>query len=168
MNWKTIKDFENYEVSDAGLVRSIERVIYKKTGEKHYTQPTTILKHGLTKDGYPMVVLCKDGKMNTRRIHRLVLETFMPMEDSTLQVNHIDHVKDNNKLSNLEWCTNRENSIHRGKNITKASKYTGLYYIKDRNRWCARIRVNGKTISLGTYEKEEDAAKAYLNELAKI
>lgn len=168
MIWKTIKDFENYEVSDTGLVRSIERTTYKKNGAKHYTRPSRILKFGYTIDGYPLVVLCKDGKMNSKRVHRLVLETFEPVDDKKLQVNHIDYDKTNNHLSNLEWCTSRENSIHRGNKINKASKFTGLYFGKNQKRWYARIKINGRTVSLGGFEKEEDAAQAYLNKLSEI
>lgn len=168
MNWKKIKDFENYEVSDTGFVRSLERTTYKATGEKHYSRPTKVLKFGYSTDGYSLVVLCKEGKMYTRRVHRLVIETFNPTSDISLQVNHIDHNKANNNLSNLEWCTNRENSIHRGKNIKKASEYTGLYFMKSRNKWCARIRIGGKSVYLGSYTKEEDAATAYLNKLSEL
>lgn len=60
---------------------------------------------------YKKVKLCLNGKVGTFKVHRLVMETFKGK--SKLQVNHIDWVKDNNSLSNLEYCTNQENQDHR-------------------------------------------------------
>lgn len=54
-----------------------------------------------------------DGKKKTFRVHRLVMMAFNPQENSdSLEVNHIDGNKKNNHLSNLEWCTSRENQKH--------------------------------------------------------
>ena len=63
--------------------------------------------------GYFRVNLIKDGKIKTGYIHRLLMLTFFPRENSNdLDVNHIDGNKANNSLSNLEWCTHQENIIH--------------------------------------------------------
>ena len=54
-----------------------------------------------------------DGKKKTYRLHRLVLMAFDPRDDmDSLEVNHKDGNKKNNKLENLEWCTSSENQIH--------------------------------------------------------
>lgn len=66
------------------------------------------------KDGYKKVRLSNgDGSRKVFSVHRLILETFYPVENSSeLQVNHIDGDKTNNKLENLEWVTPKENVRH--------------------------------------------------------
>lgn len=63
------------------------------------------LKPGKGKDGYLYVILCKDGKPKTYRIHRLVAETYLPNPLNLPQVNHLDEDKTNNALPNLEWIS---------------------------------------------------------------
>lgn len=62
--------------------------------------------------GYPRVVLCNNGKYSPKTIHRLVAEAFHGGKHINLQVNHIDGIKTNNHVDNLEWCTPSENMIH--------------------------------------------------------
>lgn len=102
--WKPIKDFEGlYEVSNMGNVRSLN---YRCTGE------IKILKLCKDKDGYMVVNLYKNKKLYRKSVHRLVAATFIPNIDNKPQVNHIDGDKTNNRVSNLEWCTNSENQHH--------------------------------------------------------
>lgn len=102
--WKPVKDFEGlYEVSNMGNVRSLN---YRCTGE------IKILKPGKDKRGYLKVNLYKSSKYSSKRVHRLVATAFIPNLDNKTQVNHIDGNKQNNTVSNLEWCTNSENMQH--------------------------------------------------------
>lgn len=94
MKWKIIKDYENYEVSDSGLVRN------RKTGRE--------LK-GLDNRGYLRVCLYKYDKQTFKSIHRLVAETFIPNPDKKPEVNHINEIKCDNRIENLEWMTSKEN-----------------------------------------------------------
>lgn len=104
--WKDIKDYEGlYQVSNLGRVRSF----YGKNGK--VTDVAKILSGKADKDGYREVKLSKNGVVIYKRVHRLVAEHFLP-GDSSLQVNHIDGVKTNNNVTNLEWLTPRENTIH--------------------------------------------------------
>ena len=77
-----------------------------------YKIPNIILKTNKNKKGYLYVVLSKNGKSKIVRIHRLVAQTFIPNLQNKPQVNHIDGIKSNNVVSNLEWCTNSENQKH--------------------------------------------------------
>ena len=93
-----IKDFENYKIDKNGRIENIT------TGR--------ILKQEKTATGYFRVTLCKNGKTERFMSHRLVMQTFVPNPNNKPQVNHINGIKDDNRLSNLEWCTQSENMIH--------------------------------------------------------
>lgn len=78
-----------------------------------------IIEHYVNEYGYHNVYLYKDGEKKGKRVNRLVAMAFIPNPLGKPQVNHIDGNKDNNNVWNLEWVTNKENSVHAGK--------TGLY-----------------------------------------
>jgi len=98
---KIIPGYENYECDIYGNIYSLN---YNGTGERRK------MKLKLKKNGYIEIKLFKDGKRNYFLIHRLVMLTFKG--ESDLQVNHINGVKADNRLVNLEYCTVSENAIH--------------------------------------------------------
>jgi len=103
-NWRDIKGYENiYQVSDRGNVRRLKGIMAKNT---HNLKP----RNG--GDGYNKVVLCVNGVEKSYSIHRLVAITFLKNLENKPQVNHLDGVKANNNVTNLEWCTQSENIIH--------------------------------------------------------
>ena len=115
--WKDIKGYEGfYKVSNRGNVFSVERVY--ANGKK---RDGLILKPSCDRGGYLRVDICKNGVRKIESIHRLVAEAFIPNPNGLPQVNHIDEVKDNNNVENLEWCT-REHNINHGKRNEKASQ----------------------------------------------
>ena len=74
-------------------------------------------KHGKwlsldTSGRYPMIGLIKDGERKRYLVHRLVAETYIPNPDNLPQVNHINGVRDDNRVENLEWVTASDNRIH--------------------------------------------------------
>lgn len=144
--WKRVKGFENYSVSDFGKVRN------NKTGK--------YLKLFVSKKDYQKCRLHKNGICKKFLIHRIEMVAFVG--DSSLEVNHKDGNKLNNNLSNLEYVTSRENRIHAANMKKKTSKYTGVYFHKSSGKWAAQINFNKKNIYLGIYQKEEEAHKAYL------
>ncbi len=96
--WKDIKDFENlYQISNLGRVKS------KKTNK---------IRHLILYGNYYTVTLSKNGKSTLKRVHRLVAENFISNPNNYNIVNHIDKNKLNNNISNLEWCTQKENVNH--------------------------------------------------------
>jgi hypothetical protein len=103
------------------------KYIYKVTEDgKIFSERTNkFLSTRLDKDGYEKVSLvCCDNKRHSFSVHRLVMENFSPIEGmENLQVNHIDGNKINNNLSNLEWCTCRENIDHAIKNNLRAPQF---------------------------------------------
>lgn len=95
--WKEYPFNKKYLVSNTGYIKG---------------QKGTILK-GSTSGEYQKVTLWDHGSYKTKYVHRMVLETFLPCENSEqMQVNHKDGNKKNNSLDNLEWVTSKENSIH--------------------------------------------------------
>ena len=110
-NWKLVRNSTCYEVSDLGNVRSIASTMIRKDGKK-YDLKSQIMKQFVSKNGYCIIAFKRD--INAKKtVHRLVMEAFCPVENmENLDVNHIDGNKENNKLSNLEWCTKHENMSH--------------------------------------------------------
>ena len=111
--WKDIDGYEgSYQVSNMGRVRSVDRVVTFSDGSVRKYKGK-VRKLSLDAKGYEQVTLSNGNRYNTKRVHRLVLETFKPhvnMKD--LQVNHMDGNKLNNHLTNLEWVTGRDNILH--------------------------------------------------------
>jgi hypothetical protein len=112
--WKEIKDYENlYEININGEIRSVKRIGTKGKYLKFYKN----------KDGYYQVQLCKNGKRKTHFVHILMAKTFLNY-NSLLQVNHINEIKTDNRLENLEMISQLENLNHgtRNKRISEANK----------------------------------------------
>lgn len=114
--WKDIKGFEGYyQVSNKGNVRSLDRIITCKNGSKR-NRKGKMIKPGIETCGYSFVQLSNGEKSIYARVHRLVADAFIENKDSKPQVNHIDGNKQNNDVSNLEYCTHSENMLHAYKN----------------------------------------------------
>lgn len=113
--WKPVINFEDrYEVSSFGLIRSIPFLKNSRNnhGEYSFMEKGGILKPSKTKDNYFFVSLCRDKYEKRVRVHRLVAEHFLLNPDNLPQINHIDGNKQNNHISNLEWCSAQHNVIH--------------------------------------------------------
>lgn len=110
--WRDVRGFEGlYEVSDLGRVRIKEHWVdvHLKSGKvyrRHRNQ--RLMSIAKNTNGYRQVTLTKDGVAHQIRVHRLVMETFVG--PSTLEVNHINEDKTDNRLVNLEYLTQRENT----------------------------------------------------------
>jgi len=108
--WKDIPGYEGrYQVSDLGRVRSLDRwvrAVAKNGREFQRRVAGTILSPGLSR-GYPIVNLWPTG---TVAVHLLVARTFLP--GGVGDVNHVDGVKTNSALSNLEWISKSGNQLH--------------------------------------------------------
>lgn len=107
--WRVIPCCTNYEISNFGRVK---RII--KTSNRSYVG--FILKSALSIWGYVTVGLRNEGRCKTYSVHSLVMLSFVGTRPTGLQINHKDGDKTNNKLSNLEYCTVKENFEHAVKN----------------------------------------------------
>lgn len=111
--WKRAVGYENlYEVSTLGNIRSISRNYISSVGHKRFVRGK-VLKTNLDKYGYEKVVLRKNGKKFNHTMHRLVALTFIPNSENKPHINHINEIKTDNRIENLEWCTAKENNEHR-------------------------------------------------------
>ena len=138
--WKDIAEYEGfYQVSNRGNVRSVDR-----RGLQGYGRRERMLKPGYTSRGYLQVNLTKNGKSKTRTVHRLVAETFIPNPENSLQVSHIDKIKDNNNVENLEWYS---------------SKYNKRYGARSK-RFGEKVRaVNAETGEVLTFNSTQEAGR---------
>lgn len=116
LEYRTIKDFNNYLIGNNGEVYN------KQTN--HSKMPTS----NKTGKGYLYVDLYNGNKRARKYIHRLVAETYIPNPQNKPYVNHIDGNPHNNLVENLEWCTPLENVEHASKIIK-----TMRQYAKERN-----------------------------------
>ena len=155
--WIDIAGYEGlYQISNFGNVKSIrfdkEKLLLPQTNSK----------------GYYFVVLCDKTKRKQMQIHQLVAIAFLNHIPCKMElvINHINFDKKDNNVSNLEIVTNRENSNR--KHLKSTSKYTGVSFEKDRNKWISQIKINGKRVLLGRFSNEIDANDAYQSKLKEI
>ena len=152
--YKIIKDFENYEVSNFGNVKNL------KTGR--------ILKPGIEGHGYHFVILYKDGKQFIKKIHKLVANAFLPNPLNKSCVDHVDNDRLNNNINNLRYATYQENN--RNRKISKNNKCgsKGVSFHKKTNKWRADICIDGKNKYLGLFEKLEDAVNSRVRKAEEL
>jgi len=149
--WKNVIGYEDrYQVSNLGNVKSLKKNLIMKPQ---------------IQEGYKTVSFFYKGKQKNQKIHKLVAMAFLSHIPCGFRivVDHIDHNPLNNKIDNLQLITNRLNLSKDQKN--KSSKYTGVSWFKQTNKWRTQIRINGVVINLGYFNNELEASKAYQDRL---
>ena len=152
--WRDIPGFPGYQASSLVRIKSLT---------------TNKITHGSKTDkGYLNVGI----KGKSYQVHRLVLFAFKGLPLDNKVCDHINRNPLDNKIDNLRWCTQQENTLNR-KNWGK-SKFKGVYLHLCKNKKKdgsisigkilarATIRVNKKNVSLGYFQTEEEAHEAYL------
>lgn len=146
--WKDVPNFEFYQASNLGRIRSLDRFGNVKNGHKAIHRGK-VIKPSLLNSGYYVVWLRKNGKTYAKTVHRIIAQTFLSSPKiEKADVNHKDGDKTNNSVDNLEWCSRSENIKHsykisninrskgvnvmcletgfRYKSVTEASKFSGI------------------------------------------
>ena len=152
--YKIIKDFENYSVSNFGNIRNI------KTGR--------VLKPGINSNGYYQVNLYSDGNVYNKQIHKLVADYFIANPYNKPFVDHINNIKLDNNVRNLRYATNQENQMNSKLSSRNSSNYKGVSFSKQKNKWCAQIQSNGKNKHLGYFDNIEDAINARVKKAKEL
>jgi hypothetical protein len=165
--WKDIPNYEGlYQVSNFGNVKSLER--YVKGKVENRLQKENILSKRLVGNlgnQYYAVTLCNNKDRKQIKVSVLVAMAFLnhtPNGYVGFTVDHIDNNPLNNNVDNLQVITKRENSSKDRKGI---SKYTGVTFNKKSNKWRSQIWINGKNKTLGSFDDELEAHRAYQKEL---
>ena len=105
--WKEVVGYEGlYQVSNLGRVKALPKDAWN--GKGHFKTKERILKVFLQKD-YERVHLHKDGKCSNKRVHRLVAEAFIDNPENKPYVDHINTIRNDNRVDNLRWVTHKEN-----------------------------------------------------------
>jgi len=131
---KKIKEFPKYSITKKGEVYS------------HYRNRNMTPK--LKNTGYLVVNLRKNNKPYQKRIHRLVAGAYLPNPNNYKVVNHIDGNKRNNKLENLEWCTNSDNINHAIKTNLQKLSYKKVIQIDSTTNKIIKIHNSVKEAAL--------------------
>jgi hypothetical protein len=164
--WKDIPGFEGfYQVSDLGRVKSLDRVVLRENTTSYFREGR-ILKPFL-RGGYQSCGLCINGISRNHLVHQLIAMTFMGHKPDgfSLVVDHINNIKTDNRLENLQIVTNRHNST---KDKKGTSKFVGVSWNSQNKKWKANIKIDGKPNYLGYFTDEAEAGLAYQNALAKL
>jgi hypothetical protein len=148
--YKIIKNFENYSVSNLGNVKN------NKTNR--------ILKQDNNNKGYKFVKF--NGK--NKRIHRLVAEAFIPNPENKQCVDHINNIINDNRIENLRWATFQENRFNSSMNKNNTSGFKGINWEKNIKKWRAEIRHNNKKIHIGYFNTKEEANNARVKKAKEL
>tara|TARA_R110000744_G_scaffold171840_1_gene290346 strand:- start:145 stop:609 length:465 start_codon:yes stop_codon:yes gene_type:complete len=150
MNFVRIDDFPNYVIHPCGSICSL------------YKNKTTLMKSWKDKGGYTIVGLRdKPGHQQHLKLHRLLALHFIPNPENKPLIDHINGIRNDNRLENLRWATYKENANNRIiKPITKGNiylRYNGTF------KWMYRINGKGKSKTM----KSKDALEKYRDETLK-
>lgn len=163
--WFVIPNTNNiYEASNLSRIRSIDRYVVDKKGRRKYVKGTMLKQHLAESNNgryYYNVCICIKNKKKTKTVHSLIFSAFngfCPTKKSGMVVDHKDNNSLNNNIENLQFITNRENNY---KDRKGTSKYPGVFFRTDSNKWQSAIGINGKQYKILCSNDELIAKKAY-------
>jgi hypothetical protein len=147
--WKTIPDYEDYQVSSLGNVKSLKR------GKEMILKPT------IDDKGYKRVGFCLKGTRKVFKVHKLVAMSFHEHVPNgyNIVVDHINNNKLDNRAINIQLISMRENASK--DRVGGSSSFVGVSWCKKHKKWQAHIRFNERKIRLGHFDEEKSAAYAY-------
>ena len=155
--WRDVINYEDYyQVSNLGNLRSKDRQINTTGCVKKSTKRAKLLKLNTTNGGYKFFLFVKNKERKMMLIHRVVYNRFCGEIPKNLEVDHINSIRDDNRLCNLQLLSRGDNTI---KALKRNDIPVGVY--KNNSNWIARIYIKGRLINLGTYPTKELASQIY-------
>lgn len=168
--WAPVKGYENfYLVSNQGRVKSVKGTFKNSLG-RNYHKKEVILAQQEINSGYMICHLSVKGIKKGLTVHRLVASAFLPNPCNKPQVNHKDGDKKNNRLENLEWCTQSENVKHKFDNFDcsdhKAAMKNNMSLIGKKYSKINGQRLRNKnSIPISQLSLEGDFIECYQNSI---
>lgn len=157
--WKDIEGYEGlYQVSNFGKVKRLKG---------KYVKEERPLKSAIDRYGYPFYSLSKKKVLKSKTTHRLVAKAFIPNPLNKPAVNHINGIKTDNNVKNLEWCTNKENTQHSIKIGLQNKKGTNHHKCKLTEEQVREIRQIGFSQTRMFLSKKYNVSRAHILRLIR-
>lgn len=171
--WKNIEGYEGlYQVSNLGKVRSLDRITLYLSGRKVFTHGRN-LKLRYNNVGYVYVFLIKNKIKSFFLIHRLVALAFIPNVSNKPEIDHINTIRDDNRVCNLKWVTKKENRNNPNTKISNkiSNKKAKRKWLEVLEKKVIQLDLNGNFIrefkSLHAIEREFGYNRANITRCCK-
>ena len=158
--WKDIEGFEGlYQVSNLGRVKGLDRI---SNGNKLKGK---IILGGKDTKGYRFVCLHKNGQRSLFRVHRLVAYAFVPQINGKDYIDHINGIRDDNRVENLRWCTHQENDsfplskLHKSQAAIGNKKWLGKHHSEESKNKMSKAKKGKKNPNLWNSISDENKKK---------
>ena len=156
--WKDIPNYEGYyQISNLGRIKSVARKVKYQNSYRNVKEK--LKKTFIGKQGYERVELSKNGKIKKYNVHRIVANVFISNPLNKETVNHINGIKTDNRVENLEWATRSENELHAykiglAKNSEKQRNVARLYCKENKIKSIIQLDLDGNSIKEWKSAKE--------------